>query len=605
MAHTAERLERMTTNWTELYNADTFREEAAPLLSAIRHVDHVEVARTRLFDRVTRLQFDAFAHDGHAHLETVYVRDCVRTFRSILEARSDTLAGFSITQALFDIARGLDRPDLSPAFFADVTHLVRGVRRKIPVRFADDLEMNPALEGRDAAIARSVALDRLFHRAADIMTRYASGLDPDARQRRIARRDRVLDALDASLANWNDPRWQMSHVLRDADEIARCVTLTEQEKTAISLLRRERLPFGVTPFYLSLMDDEPFLRDRAVRAQVLPPLSYVESMSGDKRRSCAFDFMLERDTSPIDLVTRRYPGIAILKPFNTCPQICVYCQRNWEIDDAMMAGALAPRHKIDQALAWIADHPAIHEVLVTGGDPLAMDDETLMGILEAVASIPSVERIRIGTRTPVTVPMRLTTGLLSRIAALRDPGRREVCFVTHVEHPYELNADLIAAVERIRRHGMNVYNQNVYTFFVSRRFEATLLRRQLRLVGIDPYYTFNTKGKEETAAYRVPVARLIQEQHEESRLMPGLTRTDEAVFNVPRLGKNHLRARQHRDLLSILPDGSRVYEWHPWEKNISNQVTYVGRDVPLLDYLDRLANIGEDISLYATIWYYF
>ena len=595
------------TNWSETYNIEAFRQEAGPLLDSIRQVGHVEIARSRLFERVTRLQFDTFSHGDDDHIKMVYVRDCVRVLRSTLETRSDSLAGFSVTRALTDIARGKDRPDLSPAFFADLTHIVRGVLRKVPSRLADDLEMSLALEGREAAIARSAELDRLFRRAERMMARYASGLDHDAFARRIERRDRIVEALGGTLEDWNDAFWHMSHVLRDADEISRCVALTEAEHAAITSLRRNRLPFGVTPFYLSLMDDQPLVRDRAVRAQVFPPHSYIERMRDSGHdRACAFDFMLERDTSPIDLITRRYPGIVILKPFNTCPQICVYCQRNWEIDDAMMPKALAPADKIDAALRWIKEHPAVHEVLVTGGDPLAMDDETLMGILEGVAAIPSVERIRIGTRTPVTVPMRLTPSILARIASLRDPGRREVCFVTHVEHPYELNADLVAAVERIPgRHGMPVYNQNVYTFFVSRRFEATLLRRQLRLVGIDPYYTFNTKGKEETAAYRVPIARLLQEQHEESRLMPGLARTDEAVFNVPRLGKNHLRARQHRDLISITPDGSRVYEWHPWEKNIADQTTYVGGDVPLLDYLQRLEDIGEDVSLYPTLWYYY
>lgn len=56
----------------------------------------------------------------------------------------------------------------------------------------------------------------------------------------------------------------------------------------------------------------------------------------------------------------------------------------------------------------------------------------------------------------------------------------------------------------------------------------------MRLIGIDPYYTFNTKGKDETGDYRVPIARLIQEQQEDACLLPGLARTDEAVFNVPR-----------------------------------------------------------------------
>lgn len=54
-------------------------------------------------------------------------------------------------------------------------------------------------------------------------------------------------------------------------------------------------------------------------------------MAHRKDKMWAFDFMRERDTSPIDLVTRRYPRVAIVKPYESCPQICVYCQRNWEI----------------------------------------------------------------------------------------------------------------------------------------------------------------------------------------------------------------------------------------------------------------------------------
>jgi lysine 2,3-aminomutase len=316
--------------------------------------------------------------------------------------------------------------------------------------------------------------------------------------------------------------------------------------------------------------------------------------------------MGEEDTSPFDLITRRYPSICILKPYNTCPQICVYCQRNWEIDDAMASGAFAGMDRVEAAISWIREHPAIHEVLVTGGDPLAMGDGAIRAILTKLAEIPTVERIRIGTRTLVTMPARLTEELADMLGSFRKPGRRMVAVVTHVQHPYEITPELVVAVDRLRQRGIPVYNQLVYTFFVSRRFEAAALRRLLRLVGIDPYYTFNTKGKEETISYRVPVARLLQEQQEEARLLPGLERTDEAVFNVPRLGKNYLRSGMHHDLLSILPDGSRVYEFYSWEKNISTAIrTYCTPDVPILDYLARLEAAGENVSDYDTIWYYF
>ena len=152
---------------------------------------------------------------------------------------------------------------------------------------------------------------------------------------------------------------------------------------------------------------------------------------------------------------------------------------------------------------------------------------------------------------------------------------------------------------------MEVYNQLVYTFFNSRKFEATVLRHTLRLIGVTPYYTFNTKGKEETDEYRVPIPRLLQEQKEEARLMPGTVRTDEIVFNVPGLGKNYLRATQHHDVISILPDGRRVYEFHPWEKKLALADTYIYTDVSIYGYLQRLKECGENISDYKSIWYYY
>jgi len=205
----------------------------------------------------------------------------------------------------------------------------------------------------------------------------------------------------------------------------------------------------------------------------------------------------------------------------------------------------------------------------------------------------------------VTLPMRFTDSLCDMLASFRMPGRREIVLVTHIEHALEVTPDFAAAMEKVRKRGIPVYNQMVFTFFVSRRFEAARLRRLIRLCGVDPYYSFYPKGKLETMDYRVPIARLLQEQKEESRLMPGLARTDEPVYNVPGLGKNNLNGWQHRDLISVSPEGARIYEFHPWEKKVADQRTYVGEDVPVQGYLERLEKYGEDISEYVSIWYYF
>lgn len=595
---------------TAKFTPEYFRTKLPEICTIARQAKSTDELRTNLARLAHDMMFETFDdYDSFSAGSIMRVRDCAKVIVRMMTRRSEDKAQFSVARAIMDIARDVPRPDLSPAFFADLLYLFLGLQGRGPGREFYDHHLVPSpLRDREAARERSGQLDQLYADVRKRLDRSMSGLSPESVQRRAERRQRILAVLEGRDEDWFDWQWQVAHILRDVREIGKMLTLSKEEKKAIAGARKHRLPFGITPFYLSLMDDDTDRqRDRAIRAQVIPPGSYVRKTVEAKFRGECMDFMLESDTSPIDLVTRRYPSICIFKPFNTCPQICVYCQRNWEIDDAMQPGAMASDETIQAAVDWIRGHPAIHEVLITGGDPLAMNDEQVDRIVGLVAAIPSVERIRIGTRTPVTLPMRITDELVSILARYREPARRQVSVVTHVQHPYEVNPDMAAAVERLRSRGIPVYNQLVYTFFVSRRFEAANLRRLLTLIGIDPYYTFNPKGKEETENYRVPIARLLQEQKEESRLLPGLSRTDEAVYNVPGMGKNYLKASTLRDLISILPDGSRLYEFHPWEKNISTEAmkTYVCRDVPILDYLSRLEAIGEQIEDYETIWYYF
>lgn len=577
------------------------------IFAVIREAQDLEEARSRLLQLADRMELGAGSagadQDAGVHNR---IRDCAAVLRSLIKVASEEAAGFSVAQALWDIARHQPRPELTPAFYAEIFYLFKGLQGQGPRRALDSIHL-AAIEasGRAAARERSRQLDDLWSEVDRYMESYPFGLDEEAVGRRQRRRDHILRVLDADLDNWYDWRWQIKNIVSELAPLEKLVKLSAGQRKAIRIAREHQLPFGITPYYLALMDDDTSGRDASIRAQVLPPLSYVKGVIAIEDPSC-LDFMGEEDTSPSDLITRRYPAICILKPYNTCPQICVYCQRNWEIDEAMAKGAFAGMDRVDAAVNWIHDHPSIHEVLITGGDPLAMGNEALAEILAKVAAIPTVERIRIGTRTLVTMPMRFTEGLVSLIARHRRPGRREVAVMTHVQHPYEITPEMVEAVNRLRLKGIPVYNQLVYTFYISRRFEAAALRRQLRLIGIDPYYTFNTKGKDETIGYRVPIARLIQEQQEEARLLPGLARTDEAVFNVPRQGKCYLRAREYRNLLAVLPNGARVYEFLSWEKKVSQHTTtYVTEDVPVLAYLERLKSIGESASDYESIWYYY
>lgn len=540
-------------------------------------------------------------------LSWMLTRDAILVFRNIISRRSEKVAGFSFLGYLNDLIHVGEISSLpSPDFFAELSHLINGISGqadvypKIPPAFSK-------YRGEKAAKLRSIDLSRMARTVEKFSRRYPSGLDDSAKRRRYNNKLRILRHFKATDFEWSYWRWHIRHIITDAKTLKKLIRLTDEESEAVKLAQKHKIPFGITPYYLSLMDYEPGQgRDDAVRAQVIPSLKYIQKLKEFKALDeSSMDFMLERDTSPIEGITRRYPQIVILKPVLTCPQICVYCQRNWEIENVYSRAAILPKPKLEKAIEWIAQTPEINEVLVTGGDPFILSNDRIESLLYKLSRIKHIQRIRIGTRTPVSLPQRITDSLVKDINHFHIPGKREILIVTHVEHPYEITHNSMEAVQRFRRYGIEVYNQMVYTFFNSRKFEAAALRHTLRLIGITPYYTFATKGKEETDDFRVPIPRMLQEQKEEARLMPGTVRTDEIVFNVPRLGKNYLRAIQHHDVISILPDGRRVYEFHPWEKKLALADTYVYTDVSIYRYLQRLKAIGENIADYKSIWYYY
>lgn len=542
-------------------------------------------------------------------LKWVLARDAIEVFSRIISIRSETLSEFSFLKYMNDMIHEGEKNTVtkpSPDFFAELNHLLRGISGSAEV-YPKGIPTFSKYTGIKAARLRSASLSKMAQETKKFMDRYPYGLDEDAKRRRYNNKHRILRYFEATDFEWTNWRWQLHHTIKDADSLKKLVHITEEEYHAIKLAQKHEIPFGITPYYLSLLDYVPGKgRDDAIRAQVIPSLHYINTLIKQREQDeSSLDFMLEQDTSPIEGITRRYPHIVIIKPVLTCPQICVYCQRNWEIEDVHSSSAVLSKLKLDQALDWIANTPEISEVLITGGDPFLLSNDKIENLLYKLSKIKHVERIRIGSRTLVTLPQRITESLVKDVSHFHNPGKREILIVTHFEHPYEITHQSMEAVQKFRRNGIEVYNQLVYTFYNSRKFEATLLRHKLRLIGVTPYYTFSAKGKEETEDFRVPISRLLQEQKEEARLMPGTVRTDEVVFNVPRLGKNYLRAVQHHDVISILPDGRRVYEFHPWEKKLALADTYIYTDVSIYKYLKKLQSYGENMSDYNSIWYYY
>jgi len=567
----------------------------------------LETIRKRVFNYLADFERKNFTY--HHNTDTTkrnISRRCIQVLKNIFSIRSEELTGHSVLKFLTELAH---QPEVtaSVAFIEDVRNIFLGMKGKTELGSkVISIEHFEQDNHRAVARLRSKTLNIVGEKIDARISKYPGGLDDEIIRMRTANRDRIMKVLGASTKEWNDWKWQCRNIVRDITVLEKMIRLTPRERMAIERGVANKLPFGITPYYVSLMDNESGrLHDHAIRAQVIPPLDYVENVLLSKELGADLDFMGEKDTSPVDLVTRRYPQIAIFKPYNTCAQICVYCQRNWEITDVLDTGAKASNSKLENALQWFEENPEVTEVLVTGGDPAVMNDAMTRKVLGRLAELDHIRRIRIGTRTPVVLPMRITDEYAKILAGLIEPGRREVAVMTHFEHLYEITPESVRAVRKLRSRGIPVYNQGVFTMENARRFEMVGLRKALRSIGVDPYYTFNAKGKEETRAYRVPIARLIQEQVEEARLTPGLDRCDEAVFNIPRIGKSYLRAGHDHEVIMLTPDGARVYEFYPWDLGFADTKPYLHEDVPILDFLAEMSKRGEDPDDYRSIWYHF
>lgn len=599
---------------------DLLWEDDDSIRMALEEAESLDEARESLLAVLHDIENDAQRDDLDGdRLEWSMRIQALQTLKGFLLPENEAIAGMSTLQVLWDLATETEEMAAVAGFVDELSHLFTAMRGESGIGrgwlakdsdFAEHYFEDLPQAGRRAATRRSRFLDEVAARADQRIDRYPCGLDEALVKAREANCRHIREYYGASAQDWLDWQWQAQHVLKGLDgfdALRKLVPLKMEEATAVHEAVRSGIAWGITPHYLSLFDFDSSSRtsDGQVRSQVMPPLHLVRSMIEHQAdRETALDFMREHDTSPMDRITRRYPHVAILKVCGTCPQICTYCQRNWEIDDAMTWERLPTKQELDPALDWFAQHPAIFDVLITGGDPLILPDDVLFYVLDRIANMPHVRHVRIGTRVPVTLPMRVTPEFVERVASYVQPGERNLSLVTHVESGYEISPALAHAVALLKSCGISVFNQLVFTLQTSRRFQNAATRVALNRVGITPYYTFYPKGKAEHRDYLVPIARILQERKEEARLLPGMFRTDEPVFNVPRLGKHHLRAGQDREWIGVRPDGKRVYLIHPWEKGIAPVSPWMHVDVSIRNYLQRMEALGEDPDDYDSIWYY-
>lgn len=216
------------------------------------------------------------------------------------------------------------------------------------------------------------------------------------------------------------------------------------------------------------------------------------------------DPLAEELLSPVPGLIHRYPDRVVLLVSNRCPVYCRFCMRKrhvggeWDIP-------LAP-DTLERALAYIRSTPAIRDVILSGGDPLMLDDASLRTILSRLRDIRHVKIIRIGTRIPVTLPGRVTPELCSMLSRFHP-----LYINTHFNHPAEITDASARACGLLANAGIPLGNQSVLLrgvnddITVMRDLMTGLLELRVR-----PYYIHQMDLIKGTSHFRTSVSRGLE-----------------------------------------------------------------------------------------------
>jgi lysine 2,3-aminomutase len=289
----------------------------------------------------------------------------------------------------------------------------------------------------------------------------------------------------------NDWRSELQHAVRTADELAARLELTPDELAGARAAEAAGLPLLITPYYLALID--PKDPSCPIRRQVVPHADESRTVAGDLR-----DPLGEEAHEVAPHLIRRYPDRALIVATDRCAVYCRFCTRSRLVG---AGGGVRSDERLAPAFAYLAANPEVRDVILSGGDPLAMSTERLVHLIERLREIPSIETIRLATRVPVVLPHRITDELLS---ALRP--HHPLFVMTHFNHPKELTELSRAALRRLADAGFPVMNHTVLLRGINDDAETlTALFRGLVRERTRPYYLLQTDPVRGSSHLRTPL----------------------------------------------------------------------------------------------------
>ncbi len=290
---------------------------------------------------------------------------------------------------------------------------------------------------------------------------------------------------------WEDWRWQLRHRFRSLRALERLLELSKSERLALQGVRG-RLPVAITPYYASLLD--PADPSHPLRRAVVPV--HLESAVGPGE---AEDPLNEQGHTVRPGLVHRYPDRVLFLVTDHCSVFCRYCTRSRLVGKA--SDTSPTRRAWQWAINYIAEHTEIRDVLLSGGDPLTLQDSDLEWLLSRLSAIEHVELIRIGTKVPIVLPQRVTPELTKTLARFHP-----LWMSIHATHPLELTPEATQALAQLADAGIPLGSQTVLLRGINddpdtiRQLMHQLVRHRVR-----PYYLYQCDPIVGSGHFRTPI----------------------------------------------------------------------------------------------------
>ncbi len=280
---------------------------------------------------------------------------------------------------------------------------------------------------------------------------------------------------ETTKTNWQDWHWQFKNRITRPEAPGLFLNKSAAEMERIKQTATV-YPLAITPYYFSLINQDN--ETDPIKRQCFP--DFQEILPDESPE----DPLDEDSHMPVPKFVHRYPDRCLAIVTEICATYCRHCNRKrfWSAPRKISLKARLP-----QMIRYISANPQIREVIISGGDPLTLEDHVLEELLVSLRAIPHVEILRIGSRAPAVMPMRITPNLCRILKRYRP-----LWFNTQFNHPQEITKESSRACNMLQEAGIPVSNQSVLLKGVNDSAEIMKnLLYGLQKISVRPYYLFH------------------------------------------------------------------------------------------------------------------